>query len=458
MLGSRAQCRVMVRAPALLGLLLLAGCGAGPGVDSRPAGCGNGVVESGEECDDGNADSSDACLSTCFTPARFVAGDPHVHSQGCLEAPADPPRLLQLLAAQGIQVGAALVWGDGYDVDRPRFTGRDDPASTGERILHYDLEVSAFTEGDGGHLVMLGLHSIDFSPDPFRAPHSGLSLPAWARAQGERVVVGMAHGQFWPASGFPSPGDVDCCMPWEFPIHAARGAVSFLITERLGDGAPVDEGTFALWRALLNSGFRVALLGGSDYPCIHHVLDDTAPRTDVMAGALSYEAWLEGIRRGRTVVTLDARHHLNLRVNGAPLGSEVQARPGDVLTVSLESDAPEPTTVELLVNGAVAQTAALPAGRQVATLRVPLPASSWLFARTPRAATSAIYVLADGRPIRASAADACYLAQYTDHLSRLVRLRRVNLAEDTDSALEAYAAARAEFERRFREAGGVNCG
>ncbi|MCA9656707.1 MAG: DUF4215 domain-containing protein, partial [Myxococcales bacterium] len=28
-------------------------------------GCGDGVVAAGEECDDGNADNTDACLSTC---------------------------------------------------------------------------------------------------------------------------------------------------------------------------------------------------------------------------------------------------------------------------------------------------------------------------------------------------------------------------------------------------------
>ena len=29
------------------------------------AGCGNGVVESSEQCDDGNTDDTDACLSSC---------------------------------------------------------------------------------------------------------------------------------------------------------------------------------------------------------------------------------------------------------------------------------------------------------------------------------------------------------------------------------------------------------
>src|SRR5690606_33095489 len=30
--------------------------------------CGNGIVEPGEECDDGNADETDACTSLCHAP------------------------------------------------------------------------------------------------------------------------------------------------------------------------------------------------------------------------------------------------------------------------------------------------------------------------------------------------------------------------------------------------------
>ena len=263
------------------------------------------------------------CLVSCYAPASFVASDPHVHSRGCEPFVTPPASLLQLLGAQGIQVGAALVWGVGFAGDLPFFTGSDDPASGGGRILHYDLEVSAFAAARSGHLVALGLRDLRFSGNPDRFPKSGLSLPAWARAQGERVTVGMAHGQFWPSSGFPAP-PVVCCMPWEFPVQAVRAGVSFLITERRGDGPALDDGTFLLWRTLLNSGFRIAVLGASDYPCIHRAIDDTSPRTDVIVnGPLTYEGWLQGIRAGRTVVTMDARHRLNLRVNGAPLGSEV---------------------------------------------------------------------------------------------------------------------------------------
>jgi cysteine-rich repeat protein len=438
-------------------LFACAGTGETPGLDAGGPACGNGLLEAGEECDDGNADNDDACLTSCYRPARFVASDPHVHSRGCRPPFTPPGELLVRLADQGIELGAALVWGDGYSEDRRLFTGADDPASGGGRILHYDLEVSAFAAGRSGHLVALGLRSIGFSADPFRFPKSGLGIPAWARGQDARVVVGMAHGQFWPAAGFPSP-PVACCMPWEFPVQVVRGGASFLITERLGDGPPIDPGTWLLWRSLLNSGFRVAVLGASDYPCIHKTIGANSPRTDVLLeGEQSYDRWLEGVRLGRTAVVLGRGDRLNLRVAGVPLGGEVAARAGELLAVSVESRATQPVQVELLVNGAVATSVVLPAGSQVATLRLAFERSSWVAARTRRVHTGSIAVVVDGRPIRASAEDACYLARYVDHLSRLVSSGAIDLEEDTAEALEAYGEARAELERRFREAGGQAC-
>ena len=41
------------------------------------ANCGNGVVDTGEECDDGNTDDTDACLSTCQSA---TCGDGFVHA------------------------------------------------------------------------------------------------------------------------------------------------------------------------------------------------------------------------------------------------------------------------------------------------------------------------------------------------------------------------------------------
>ena len=50
----------------------------GPVVDmSIPSSCGNNTKDPGEECDDGNQDNTDSCLSNC---KLAYCGDGHVHA------------------------------------------------------------------------------------------------------------------------------------------------------------------------------------------------------------------------------------------------------------------------------------------------------------------------------------------------------------------------------------------
>jgi cysteine-rich repeat protein len=442
---------------AVLGALV-ASCGGGaptaptlaPPVES--VACGDGVVQPPEECDDANGRSDDGCLATCFRPSTFVAGDPHLHSYGC-NAQKTPEELADLAEDAGLRVAAALVWGLGYEIDREHFTGRDYPDGRPGLVLHYDLEVSGFPAARGGHLLLLGLDSIDFSPRPFDEPQSGIPVMDWARAQGSRVVTGMGHAHLWPeGDAFPDlPGG--CCMPFELPVHAARGRLDFLAVERPG-GFPLNPGAFRLWRALQSSGFRVAAAGSSDYSCLNHGFFDHTPRTDVvMDGNVTYPRWLDGLRRGRASVAVGPDSHMSLRVNGAPMGDEVGVRSGDALTVSVEAELRDPSTVEVLVNGAVAGRAEVDAGRQAATLRLTAQTSAWIVARSPRVMTNPVYVLVDGRPIRASAEDTCYLIRDLEHLRRLP----LDRGQSAGAAFAAYDEAAAILRQRFLEAGGGRC-
>jgi cysteine-rich repeat protein len=336
----------------LLLLAVLAACAQGSAPPTSTSAtptpvCGNGVVEAREECDDGNAHNGDSCLTTCQAPASWVAGDVHAHSTGCGRY-TSPDRLAALLKAQGLQVAAALVWGEGYFEDAPLFTGRDHPASGPDFILHYDMEVSHFPAARTGHLILLGLDSLRFSDDVFDSPSTGVPVVEWARRQ-PRAVVGMAHGQYWPADGsFPVPPG-GCCVPWEVVVNAARGRLDFLTMEvvAVGDG-PVDAGAIRLWTALQNTGFRVAIAGGSDWGCLTHVLGDDTPRTDVIVdGPVTYDGWLRGIKAGRTAAASGAGRRLNLRVEGRRLGEEVLLPAPQDVTVTLETQGPAAEEVEV---------------------------------------------------------------------------------------------------------------
>jgi cysteine-rich repeat protein len=448
--------------------LLLAACGGSPPVAPVPAApvCGNGHVEGAEECDDGNSQNDDACLSTCLKPLTWVSAEPHVHGHGC-GGQRGPAEVLQLLEEQSFDIGSALIWGHGYIADSHFFTGQDDPVSTPARIVHYDLETSAMGPSHAGHLILLGLNSLEFSDEVFYTPKSGVPVVDWALAQGSQVAVGLAHGQFWTTGDavpdFPVPNCClppdDCCVPWELPVHVARGKLHFLITEGNSDSrGPVDSATWGIWSRLQSSGFRLTLVGGSDYPCVAGTYALKTPRTRIFIdGPPTYAKWLDALRQGHAVVTLAAGDQLNLRVNGARLGSEVNVAAGQAVTVAIDGHFALADQVEILANGQPVASVPVAAGPQATSLPVTLPSSAWVVARSSHDVTNPIYVLVDGKPVRASAGDACYWMKYLDHLSGMVRNGRLYLGESRDTALSAYVEARDVFLHRFSEAGGETC-
>ena len=60
-----------------------------------------------------------------------------------------------------LNVGAVLVWGPCFYYQSHFFRGRqDNPVSTSDSLIHYDLEVSGFPSSHAGHLVLLNLKKI----------------------------------------------------------------------------------------------------------------------------------------------------------------------------------------------------------------------------------------------------------------------------------------------------------
>jgi hypothetical protein len=252
-------------------------------------------------------------------------------------------------------------------------------------------------------------------------------------------------------------------MPWELPIHVARGRLQFLSTERRFAGAfrpgePVDDVTFKLWSRLLGAGFRLPLAGASDYPCVTRALEARTLRTDVIVDAprVTYDAWLDGLRNGRVAVGDGVPDRLHLRVSGVGVGGEAHAAAGATLPVWVESVFAQEAEVQVLANGQRVGSARVPAGRQATRLEIVLPRSAWVVAVSPHVMTSPVYVLVENRPIRV-ADDACYLLRYVDHLKTLVAERRLDLAGDAPAAVAAYDEARETLRARFREAGGETC-
>ena len=115
------------------------------------------------------------------------------------------------------------------------------------------------------------------------------------------------------------------------------------------------------WDSQLRAGHRLAAIGGSDN---HNATIPPGgvsaigwPTTAVEADELSVPAILNGIRAGRTFVDLTASRDkmvdFEVEANGvsAKMGETLQAPPGAVLSVRIQTIAAKGSTIHLLVDG-----------------------------------------------------------------------------------------------------------
>jgi hypothetical protein len=127
------------------------------------------------------------------------------------------------------------------------------------------------------------------------------------------------------------------------------------------------------------------------------------------------------------------------------------------VSITVEGRFAQADQVDLLANGVAIASFPVAPGPQAFETRLVMPASVWLVARTHRDLTNPVYVLVSDQPIRTSAADACYLIRYVDHLRNLVLARKIRLGVSQGEAFAAYDEAQALFRQRFAEAGGTTC-
>ena len=222
----------------------------------------------------------------------------------------------------------------------------------------------------------------------------------------------------WPSTGFEMPADV------------ALGRLQ--IAEIYGNAGERD-----VWYGLLNCGFELAATAGPDW-----VVKDT-PRTYVHLGdtPLSFEAWTEGLRLGRSFVTQGPM--LFFEVEGQRPGARLHfAEESRELHVRASAVLPDQELpVEIVVNGEVVAT-----GTSLNTT-VELTGSAWVAARTEGAHSNPVYVSLAGRP-RGSAADALVFIDVLDRLATWVRTKGLfDNDEQRRTVLRVVSEGRAVYER-----------
>lgn len=391
-------------------------------------------------------------LKRWIDPAQYgwYSGDHHIHAAGCshYENPSQgvgPKDMDRQVQGEHLNVGCVLTWGPCYYYQKRFFTGKDNPLSKKDQLLHYDIEVSGFPSSHCGHLVLLGLKDQDY-PGAHRIddwPTWDLPILRWGKRQG--ATVGFAHSGW----GLQEKGTT---LPnYEVPGFDGIGANEYIVdvtypnaVDFISAGDTPYAWELNIWYQTLNVGFRTRISGETDFPCIYDSRVGEGRTYAKVKGPLTYSNWLAAIRDGASYVSDGRSHLMDFKVNGLEVGtrgSEIDLASPETVHVQVNAAAyldPEPDSdldrrpydekpywslerarigptrkvpVELVVNGEPAARQEIEADGKIQPLRFDLPIrqSCWIAVRIlPSSHTNPVFAVVDRHPMRPSCRSAAW--------------------------------------------------
>jgi hypothetical protein len=428
------------------------------------------------------------------------SGDHHIHAAGCAHyvKPTEGVHAADMMRhclGEDLKVGANLTWGPCFDYQKQFFTGQIDKVSQYPYLLRYDVEVSGFGSHQSGHLCLLRLKEQIYpgGDSDKHWPTLCLNTHRWAKKQG--AVTGPAH------SGWGLEVETDQLPNYVVPPFSGIGANEYIVdvTHEIPgpDGKLMPAVDFLslvdtpyvwelnIWYHTLNVGFRTRASGETDFPCIYGERVGLGRSYVKLDGRLDYDRWCEGIRQGRNYASDGRSHILNFKVNEVAMGehgSELRlGQPGKVQVsarvAALLDEKPNPefrhraytqkpywaverarigdshdVTLELVVNGypAAKQTIRADGKLQDVTFEANVERSSWLALRIlPSSHTNPIFVLVDGKPIRASRRSAEWCLQGVEQCWS--QKQRFIKSDEMQEAKQAYDHARGVYRQLLAE-------
>ena len=429
-------------------------------------------------------------LERWIDPAKlgWFSGDHHIHAAGCAhyEKPTEgvyPADMMRYILGEDLKVGSVLSWGPGWYFQKTFFEGKDNALSTNLNLMRYDVEVSGFPSSHTGHLVLLNLKEQDY-PGTKRIedwPSWGVPVLRWAKSQG--AVTGFAH------SGWGLALKNEALPSMEVPPFDGIGANEYIVsvTQGVVDFISTVDTPYAwelnAWYHTLNTGYRTRISGETDFPCIYGERVGLGRSYVRQRKSHDYRDWTEGIREGRNYVSDGMSHLIDFQVNGVEMGERdvLLAAPGTVhVTASVAAllgEQPDASVrgrrydekpywhlerariagsrkvpVELIVNGEPVARREIVADGQMRLLEFDtrLDRSSWVALRIlPSSHTNPVFVLVDGKPIRASRQSAEWCLKAVDQCWKQ-KSPRIRI-EELPEATRIYEAARAEYRSRLAE-------
>jgi len=421
------------------------------------------------------------------------SGDHHIHAAGCAHyvKPTEgvlPAAMIRHVKGEDLKVGANLTWGPGFDYQKQFFCGTVDKVSEYPYLLRYDIEVSQFGSHQSGHLVLLRLKEQIYPGGDSKNhwPTLGLNTLRWAKRQG--AVCGPAHsgsGLDVKSTELPNyivpPYNgiganeyiVDITHDVPGPDGQLVPAVDFTSTVDTGYRSELN-----MWYHTLNCGFRQRISGETDFPCISGERVGMGRSYVKLDGKLDYDQWCEGVRQGRCYVSEGKSHLLDFKVNDVAVGeknSELRlSQPGTIratvkVSALLEEKPAAPgrfswnleharmagtreVPIELIVNGqpVVRQTLVADGTLRDVAFETKIERSSWVALRIlPSSHSNPVFVLVDGRPIRASKRSADWCLKGVDQCWS--QKERTYKPAEMEEAKAAYAHARAAYQKILAE-------
>jgi hypothetical protein len=425
----------------------------------------------------------------------YYSADHHVHGAGCshYDSPEEgvaPAQMWRQIIGEDLNVAANLAWGPSWYHQKTFFTGKDFPLSTSKNILRNDVEVSGFPSSHAGHIVLLRIKEDDYPNTTKIEDWPSWTLPVlkWAKSQGG--VVGYAHSGWGleptEKTNDMLPNDVipkmDGIGANEYIVTVTEDAVDFFSA---GDTPAPWE--LNMWYHTLNAGFRTRLSGETDFPCIFDERVGLARSYFKCDGPMSYDKYVDAIKKGRSYVSEGGSHIVDFSVNGQEAGlqnSELKLKGNQRIKISARVAAYLPNVqsetgaaiakrplheqpywhierarigktrnifVELLVNGVPVDTAVVTANGQLSdvSFSYTVTKSVWVALRVyPSAHTNPVFIEADGKPIR-DLKSATWCRKVVDQCWKM-KESNIRPAERA-AAMDAYDKARLRYDKIMQE-------
>ena len=414
----------------------------------------------------------DIQLERCFRfkDDNWFSGDNHIHF-------ITPETALFQMKAEDLNVCDILT--TDVTTDQFSFLGKPDPVSDERHIIYVNQE---YRENRLGHINFLNLKKLILPVATMRKYQHPLNLKSYDEVHKRGGFAVLAHfsqnqGFEWPLGVIMNKVDALELLSCILPFESATSGMWRLIPDHQGNSG------LRLWYRLLNCGFKIPVLAGTDKGSNRVTLGANRVYAYV-DGAFTYENWIAALRAGRGFITNSP--FLFLRINDKMPGDSIYLKKGEEVNIKADVWCQFPLDrLEIIVNGEVVAERFISGKKEHSSLSLTYTPreSCWITARAyesplkykksgvsfsrnrfkgdgptpfnsyygteapeiPFAHTNPLYISVGGKPIR-SRVDAEYYSLFLENAIYFLRTEGVFASEDAkQSVLQQFEEGRQKF-------------